>query len=58
MPASSIPYEECEKNPNVVLVTTSAGGHLGWLEGREKSWMDNVGTEFLGTAFQLMSESK
>eukprot|EP00850_Spirogloea_muscicola_P003263 SM000013S26432 [mRNA] locus=s13:381294:386850:- [translate_table: standard] len=29
----AIPWDECRANPNVILVTTQAGGHLAYLEG-------------------------
>jgi len=39
-------------------VTTSTGGHIGWLDGslfKEDAWMDNVATEFLQAAQECMT---
>ena len=33
--ASAIPREKIEQNPNVVLIETQTGGHLGWEAGDE-----------------------
>eukprot|EP00002_Diphylleia_rotans_P010984 TRINITY_DN2178_c0_g1_i2.p1 TRINITY_DN2178_c0_g1~~TRINITY_DN2178_c0_g1_i2.p1 ORF type:complete len:447 (-),score=64.44 TRINITY_DN2178_c0_g1_i2:668-2008(-) len=33
---SSIPIDECLSNPNVTLVVTSTGGHLGFYEGSNR----------------------
>ena len=33
-PCRAIPFEALAKNPNTTLVTTPAGGHLGWVAGR------------------------
>jgi len=32
-PASAIPKDAIKQNPNCMLVTTKAGGHLGWMGG-------------------------
>ena len=31
--ATVIPYDALQQNPNLLLLTTAAGGHLGWAEG-------------------------
>lgn len=33
-----IPYAEAQKNPYVVLATTSLGGHIGWFQSGGKRW--------------------
>ena len=47
---SAIPYTEFEGNPHTLLITTSRGGHFGYLEGiwpNKESWMNRVNRELL-----------
>ncbi|KAL6748722.1 Alpha/Beta hydrolase protein [Haematococcus lacustris] len=32
-PAEAIPYQALSRNPHTLLVTTTSGGHLGWVSG-------------------------
>uniref|UniRef100_A0A8C5K8M1 Abhydrolase domain containing 3 n=1 Tax=Jaculus jaculus TaxID=51337 RepID=A0A8C5K8M1_JACJA len=46
----AIPIETAKKNPNVALVLTSYGGHIGFLEGiwpRQCTYMDRVFKQFV-----------
>lgn len=51
--ASAIPYADFMINPNIALVSTRVGGHLGWIEGKtifkpsEISWADRLSCTFL-----------
>jgi abhydrolase domain-containing protein 1/3 len=50
VPASSLPLEGFSSNPHTLLVTTSSGGHFGFVEGllpTSESWMNHVCREFL-----------
>ncbi|GAX20771.1 abhydrolase domain-containing protein 1/3 [Fistulifera solaris] len=42
-------------NPNVLVMETKCGGHLGWqqaiLPGQSSSWADEATTDFIGAAF-------
>uniref|UniRef100_A0A8C5KBS6 Abhydrolase domain containing 3 n=1 Tax=Jaculus jaculus TaxID=51337 RepID=A0A8C5KBS6_JACJA len=47
---TAIPIETAKKNPNVALVLTSYGGHIGFLEGiwpRQCTYMDRVFKQFV-----------
>ncbi|KAM6484821.1 hypothetical protein HDV62DRAFT_404604 [Trichoderma sp. SZMC 28011] len=37
-PQIGLPIEEAKANPNVVLVVTSFGGHLGWFQQDGSRW--------------------
>lgn len=49
----------CLANPNVMVVESKCGGHLGWHEappsnyGLGKSWADSATTEFIDVVFQM-----
>lgn len=48
----AIPYEAVKRNPNIVLATTTDGGHLGWFQGpfsfwTKKRWVVKPIIEFL-----------
>lgn len=46
----AIPIETAKQNPNVALVLTSYGGHIGFLEGiwpRQCTYMDRVFKQFV-----------
>lgn len=46
----AIPIETAKQNPNVALVLTSYGGHIGFLEGiwpRQSTYMDRVFKQFV-----------
>jgi len=46
----AIDFSMPKVNPNIIMVTTTVGGHLAWCEGvlwpRRDSWADRVGIEF------------
>ena len=47
---TAIPYDEFEGNPQTLLITTSRGGHFGFLEGiwpTKETWMNRVNRELL-----------
>ncbi|KAK7826882.1 hypothetical protein U0070_026478 [Myodes glareolus] len=47
---ATIPIETAKQNPNVALVLTSYGGHIGFLEGiwpRQCTYMDRVFKQFV-----------
>ncbi|EPY75649.1 hypothetical protein CB1_001599006 [Camelus ferus] len=49
-PRHAIPIETAKQNPNVALVLTSYGGHIGFLEGiwpRQSTYMDRVFKQFV-----------
>ncbi|XP_053427374.1 phospholipase ABHD3 isoform X2 [Nycticebus coucang] len=49
-PSHAIPIETAKQNPNVALVLTSHGGHIGFLEGiwpRQSTYMDRVFKQFV-----------
>ncbi|KAG9452598.1 hypothetical protein H6P81_005502 [Aristolochia fimbriata] len=50
-PSRGIPREEIRANPNVLLMVTPKGGHLGWIAGAEAPfgapWTDPVVMDFL-----------
>uniref|UniRef100_A0A8D0L5W7 Phospholipase ABHD3 n=1 Tax=Sphenodon punctatus TaxID=8508 RepID=A0A8D0L5W7_SPHPU len=49
-PRHAIPVEAAQKNPNVALVLTTCGGHIGFLEGmwpRKCTYMDRVFKQFV-----------
>ncbi|KAJ3318941.1 hypothetical protein HDV06_006930 [Boothiomyces sp. JEL0866] len=52
-----IPYYEIESNPNVVLATTGAGGHLGWFKISPElvptqRWFAKPVAEFIHSIFE------
>ena len=52
----ALPYDEFERNPHTLLITTSRGGHFGYLEGvwpRRSNWMNGVNRELLGALKEL-----
>ncbi|XP_030068683.1 phospholipase ABHD3 [Microcaecilia unicolor] len=49
-PGHAIPIESAKQNPNVALVITSFGGHIGFLEGiwpRQHTYMDRLFKQFV-----------
>ncbi|RUP36175.1 LOW QUALITY PROTEIN: hypothetical protein BC936DRAFT_138482 [Jimgerdemannia flammicorona] len=54
-----IPYDECRFNPNVLLATTSQGGHLGWFEGLvdPKRWCIKPLSQFIAAMLESNLES-
>lgn len=53
---SSMPIDVPEKNPNVIVVLTKRGGHLGFLEGwwpRGLNWSDRLMAKFLSTCASM-----
>ncbi|XP_054840573.1 phospholipase ABHD3 [Eublepharis macularius] len=54
-PSHAIPVEMAKKNPNVALVLTSCGGHIGFLEGlwpRKCTYMDRIFKQFVEAVFE------
>ncbi|XP_042636187.1 phospholipase ABHD3 [Orycteropus afer afer] len=54
-PSHAIPIETAKQNPNVALVLTSYGGHIGFLEGiwpRQSTYMDRVFKQFVQAAVE------
>ncbi|XP_078665991.1 protein ABHD1-like [Branchiostoma floridae x Branchiostoma belcheri] len=55
-PLYTIPTEEIEKNPNIALVMTSHGGHIGfgdWLSPTRESFMDKLYQQYLDAVFKF-----
>jgi predicted alpha/beta-fold hydrolase len=44
---TAVPREEIKLNPNIVLCSTSLGGHLSWFELGGDRWFARVATNFL-----------
>ncbi|CAH2284925.1 phospholipase ABHD3 [Pelobates cultripes] len=58
-PGHAIPVECAKQNPNVALVLTSYGGHIGFLEGiwpRQQTYMDRVFKQFVQAIFEHGNE--
>uniref|UniRef100_A0A8D2J7X9 Phospholipase ABHD3 n=1 Tax=Varanus komodoensis TaxID=61221 RepID=A0A8D2J7X9_VARKO len=54
-PNHAIPVEMAKQNPNVALILTSYGGHIGFLEGlwpRKCTYMDRVFKQFVQAVFE------
>lgn len=55
--SSAIPFEEAsEEGENIMLVVTSHGGHLGFLEGllpHGKGYVDRVMSEYIDAIFKF-----
>ncbi|XP_034982344.1 phospholipase ABHD3 [Zootoca vivipara] len=54
-PNHAIPVEIAKQNPNVALILTSCGGHIGFLEGlwpRRCTYMDRVFKQFVQAVFE------
>jgi len=60
--ASAIPREKIEKNPNVILIETETGGHLGWEAGDEAPfgapWPDKLVMKFFQTILMHAATTK
>ncbi|XP_073406954.1 phospholipase ABHD3 isoform X2 [Dendrobates tinctorius] len=58
-PGHAIPVESAKQNPNVALVLTAYGGHIGFLEGiwpRQQTYMDRIFKQFAKAVFEHGSE--
>ncbi|KAM4027481.1 phospholipase ABHD3 isoform 2-T2 [Anomaloglossus baeobatrachus] len=58
-PGHAIPVESAKQNPNVALVLTAYGGHIGFLEGiwpRQQTYMDRIFKQFVQAVFEHGSE--
>ncbi|KAM4705978.1 phospholipase ABHD3 [Rhinophrynus dorsalis] len=58
-PANAIPVESAKQNPNVALVLTAYGGHIGFLEGiwpRQQTYMDRIFKQFVKAIFEHSNE--
>ncbi len=56
---SGLPLNEAAKSTSVAIVTTSHGGHIGFLEGmwpRHRSYMEGVLGEYVDAVFTYQSE--
>nr|XP_060631138.1 phospholipase ABHD3 isoform X1 [Anolis sagrei ordinatus] len=54
-PNHAIPVDIAKQNPNVALILTSCGGHIGFLEGmwpRKCTYMDRVFKQFIEAVFE------
>ncbi|KAG9245238.1 Alpha/Beta hydrolase protein [Calycina marina] len=52
----SLPYQEIQQTPYVILCTTSMGGHLSWFEIGGRRWHARPATNFLNKmAFEVES---
>lgn len=53
---SSMPIHVPEINPNIIVVLTKRGGHLGFLEGwwpTGRNWADRVMVKFLSSCLEM-----
>ncbi|XP_035660309.1 phospholipase ABHD3-like [Branchiostoma floridae] len=54
-PFDSIPTEDIKKNPNISLVVTSHGGHVGfgdWLSPTRESFLDKLYQQYIDAVFK------
>jgi len=51
----SIAVKECLANPNIILMVTHTGGHIGWFHGffRPKRWHPKPSVEFLNCVYKM-----
>ncbi len=58
----SVPFTTVEKNHNLLFVSTSTGGHIGWLSGLQIwnniSWIDKGAVLFMQSVLELKDETK
>ncbi len=55
LPCAAIPEDVAHSNPNLVLVTTRRGGHIGFMDGLipiRKNLMDRVLMQFARAVFE------
>ncbi|KAM9316302.1 protein ABHD1 [Gastrophryne carolinensis] len=60
-PGHAIPEKEASSNPNVALLITAHGGHIGFLEGflpNKQGYMNQVFSQFMGAALEHSKELK
>ncbi|XP_055490167.1 phospholipase ABHD3 isoform X1 [Leucoraja erinacea] len=60
-PAYAIPMQSAKQNPNVALLLTAHGGHIGFLEGifpRRMTYMDRLFKQFIQAVFEHKDELK
>ncbi|XP_066468120.1 protein ABHD1 [Tiliqua scincoides] len=58
-PQHAFPMEAARSVPNLALLVTSRGGHIGFLEGllpRHRSYMDRVFAQFMDAVFKHQEE--
>ncbi|XP_063155241.1 phospholipase ABHD3 isoform X1 [Candoia aspera] len=58
-PNHAIPVEIAKQNPNIALILTSYGGHIGFLEGlwpRTCTYMDRIFKQFVQAVFEHGSQ--
>ncbi|XP_062918662.1 phospholipase ABHD3 isoform X1 [Mobula hypostoma] len=60
-PAYAIPMQSAKQNPNVALLLTAHGGHIGFLEGifpRRMTYMDRIFKQFIQAVVEHKDELK
>ncbi|KAH9525248.1 Alpha/beta hydrolase domain-containing protein 15 [Bulinus truncatus] len=57
--AADIPYDLFKCYPNFLLVTTSRGGHCGFLEGGlpPRCWSDSLGLDYIESAVEFTTKT-
>ncbi|XP_043918293.1 protein ABHD1-like [Protopterus annectens] len=58
-PSHTIPVDTVRSHPNIALLVTSHGGHIGFLEGmfpRHRNYMDRVLAQFITAVFEHRDE--
>ncbi|XP_043919401.1 protein ABHD1-like [Protopterus annectens] len=58
-PFHTIPFDTVRAHPNIALLVTSHGGHIGFLEGmfpRHRNYMDRVLAQFITAVFEHRDE--
>jgi len=60
VPPFLVPHESPKNNPNIILVTTKYGGHLGFAEGfffpKATHWHERVALQFIRAVIKLKSQ--
>lgn len=61
VPFAAIPVEAVKQNPNLAMLITCHGGHIGFLEGlwpRQSTYMDRVFRQFAKAVIEQGSRLK
>jgi len=63
VPIDAIPFDQAQRNPYVILITTKFGGHVGWIRdfglfSLDDSWMDQVTVEFFHSISKVVTTLK
>jgi len=56
VPPTCIPYAACRQNQNIILATTSVGGHLGWLNNKGGKWLNQAAKEYIAALLDIKKE--